>query len=306
MGFIPSSVPAAHAPSHKVGSKAFYFGIGANETIDPAIKISAVFNGSLWNGITLNFNGSNDLDTTISNWNSSNPDKEIELIIGAGDYVPEAGESITLSGGENDGSDVLANINQNLGTNNNVKFLKVEASGLQIKGTTSNPPPTTIYGNIWIGTANGNEGFIIDNGGNSFGANTIVFTGVNQQVTQYKNVIMTSGFYPQIYLGTNGNVGIRTDQPEERLDVNGNIAISDTSSGKKAVFRATPNLTDNRTYDIPNTSGKLLLDTLLITSATAPTSATASGIAGEIRADSNYIYICTATDTWKRTSVTGW
>ena len=39
---------------------------------------------------------------------------------------------------------------------------------------------------------------------------------------------------------------------------------------------------------------------------TAPASATATGTTGEIRVDANYIYICTATNTWKRSAITSW
>ena len=39
---------------------------------------------------------------------------------------------------------------------------------------------------------------------------------------------------------------------------------------------------------------------------TAPASATATGTAGDIRYDASYIYICTATDTWKRAAITTW
>jgi len=39
---------------------------------------------------------------------------------------------------------------------------------------------------------------------------------------------------------------------------------------------------------------------------TAPTSATATGTTGEIRYDANYMYVCVATNTWKRSSLTTW
>jgi hypothetical protein len=39
---------------------------------------------------------------------------------------------------------------------------------------------------------------------------------------------------------------------------------------------------------------------------TAPASATATGTAGDIRYDASYIYICTATDTWKRAAIATW
>lgn len=38
----------------------------------------------------------------------------------------------------------------------------------------------------------------------------------------------------------------------------------------------------------------------------APVNATAPGIQGEVRFDSNFIYVCTATNTWKRASLSTW
>lgn len=43
----------------------------------------------------------------------------------------------------------------------------------------------------------------------------------------------------------------------------------------------------------------------LITNAT-PSSASDTGVKGQIAWDSNYIYICTATDTWKRVAIATW
>lgn len=45
---------------------------------------------------------------------------------------------------------------------------------------------------------------------------------------------------------------------------------------------------------------------LRVDSQAAPASATATGVQGEIRWDDSYIYICTATDTWKRAAIAGW
>ena len=39
---------------------------------------------------------------------------------------------------------------------------------------------------------------------------------------------------------------------------------------------------------------------------TAPASATATGVLGEIRYDANYMYVCTATNAWKRSALTTW
>jgi hypothetical protein len=45
---------------------------------------------------------------------------------------------------------------------------------------------------------------------------------------------------------------------------------------------------------------------LRISTSNPPASATATGTSGMIRWDANYIYICTATDTWKRVAIATW
>ena len=44
----------------------------------------------------------------------------------------------------------------------------------------------------------------------------------------------------------------------------------------------------------------------LTTANAAPTSSTASGVKGDIRIDADYVYICVATNTWKRSLLTAW
>lgn len=38
----------------------------------------------------------------------------------------------------------------------------------------------------------------------------------------------------------------------------------------------------------------------------APANATATGVAGQIAKDSNYLYVCVATNTWKRVAISTW
>jgi len=45
---------------------------------------------------------------------------------------------------------------------------------------------------------------------------------------------------------------------------------------------------------------------LIFASPAAPANASATGTAGEIRTDADYIYVCTATDTWKRSALSTW
>jgi len=59
----------------------------------------------------------------------------------------------------------------------------------------------------------------------------------------------------------------------------------------------------------PDSGGALLQvfgDRIRIGTAKTPASATATGTTGEIAWDANYIYVCTATNTWKRTAISTW
>ena len=43
-----------------------------------------------------------------------------------------------------------------------------------------------------------------------------------------------------------------------------------------------------------------------ISDVAAPASATSTGVTGQIATDANYIYVCTATNTWKRVAIATW
>ena len=54
-------------------------------------------------------------------------------------------------------------------------------------------------------------------------------------------------------------------------------------------------------------NGKVEVESLSVSSLnTAPASATATGTTGQIKYTEDYIYVCTATNTWKRTAITTW
>ena len=53
--------------------------------------------------------------------------------------------------------------------------------------------------------------------------------------------------------------------------------------------------------------GKLIIiDSTNSAAATVPSSATDKGTPGDIAFDSSYIYVCTATNTWRRASISSW
>lgn len=67
---------------------------------------------------------------------------------------------------------------------------------------------------------------------------------------------------------SNGFVGINTSSPSRALDINS--------------------------------------DTMRLRTPNTPASATATGNAGDIRWDANYVYVCVATNTWKRAVLSSW
>jgi hypothetical protein len=91
-------------------------------------------------------------------------------------------------------------------------------------------------------------------------------------------------------LGTGDDLAINTSGTERmRIITDGNILIgTDVNAG----FRLDVNGTFRTT--------QLNLSAL----NTAPASATSTGVLGEIRITATHIYVCTATNTWKRTALT--
>ena len=46
--------------------------------------------------------------------------------------------------------------------------------------------------------------------------------------------------------------------------------------------------------------------TLSLSNTAAPATSTSTGRRGELRYDSNYLYVCVANNTWTRTAITTW
>jgi hypothetical protein len=81
---------------------------------------------------------------------------------------------------------------------------------------------------------------------------------------------------------------------------NGNVpgtstALVSSNSAGNTSFSAT--LREDGVFTTPK---------LRVSNPVAPASATATGTAGDITWDSNFVYVCVATDTWKRSALTTW
>lgn len=200
-------------------------------------------NGSAGNNINLTFDGASSINTVLAAWNSAHPTNTATIITGDGSLVPDSSEVITLAYGA-DGIDPV--FNQNLNTFNNIKFNsalinlaaadsnspnnKLQSTSLTILGNDAGGgqvPTTVIKGAVFLGKSDGSIG-MLTNTNNAWGPNVFEFAGVNYNISQYNNIYFTAGFFPQLWLSTSGNVGIRTAYPNERLTVSGNISATGT------------------------------------------------------------------------------
>lgn len=84
-------------------------------------------------------------------------------------------------------------------------------------------------------------------------------------------------------------------------------AAIDTFLSGYGVNDARPTV-DKNTWKAKAASGPITLDAdhVVIKNSVTPASASATGVAGTIAWDADYIYVCTATNTWKRTAIATW
>ena len=266
--------PTAHASSHAAaGTKAQYNDQVSGMTENVFIRADTA--GTAGNSITLAFNGTDDIDTVLAAWNSANPSNQATLISGDNGQVPDNGEEIVLSGGISAGADPL--FDQDLNTGDSVEF-----AGIDVTGTDSTPD-IKLKGRAFLGNASGSTGFVTDSNAPFHPPETFGFAGVNEEVTEYRPVGFTTGYYAQLFLATSGDIGIGTAYPNAKLDVAGNVIIRDTADEENgpyaATFDANANLTANRTYDLPDANGTLVLDSQLGTAATADIGTAAGEVA---------------------------
>lgn len=85
---------------------------------------------------------------------------------------------------------------------------------------------------------------------------------------------------------------------------NGNFLAIVTNGGEKVRINSTGNVGIGTTA--PTNLLDVNADSIRVRTAQTPASASAAGNQGEIAWDADYIYVCTATDTWKRVAIATW
>ena len=84
----------------------------------------------------------------------------------------------------------------------------------------------------------------------------------------------------QVAISTNGTLRVNVDS-------SGRLLVGTSSASGGALFQVNG-------------------DRIRVATAKTPASATDTGTTGEICWDANYVYVCTATDTWKRSALSTW
>ena len=109
----------------------------------------------------------------------------------------------------------------------------------------------------------------------------------------------TAGTLTELFrIQQGGNVGIGIDStPDYKLDVQGTFHADGESSfdGNVGIGTTSP----SEKLDVNS-------DAIRIRNAQTPASAGAAGTTGMICWDASYIYVCTATNTWKRSAIATW
>jgi hypothetical protein len=167
------------------------------------------------------------------------------------------------------------------------------SNDLRIFGNSGDRVTVTSAGKVGIGTQSPYSRLDIGAGTMTIHAGLLDFR-TNDNVT--RNMYIASD-------ATNGQIISYT--PNLKISGN-NILFENSSSGERARIDSSGRLLVGSDAD----SGGALLqvngDRIRVATAKTPASATAAGTAGEICWDANYIYVCVATNSWKRTAIAAW
>lgn len=115
-------VGVVHVPAVE-GVAAFFEGQVAGMTTD--VRIEADNEGVAGNAISLSFDGLDDIDTAIADWNLANPSNTASLISGDGSQIPDNLEDIDLAGGVDAEAEVPGSLEATMASG------MVRASGLK-------------------------------------------------------------------------------------------------------------------------------------------------------------------------------
>jgi hypothetical protein len=191
-----------------------------------------------------------------------------------GIYSPGADQVAIATGGT---SRIVVDASGNVNIDNNTFYVDAATNCVGI-GTTSPGTPLQVQ-------SSGTSGAIVS----AFDATA--------SRAYYQVGGTTAGMYAQIGVDTtttfindffgNGIAFQLAASEKARIDSSGRLLVGTSSDSGGALLQVNG-------------------DRIRVGTAKTPASATVTGTTGEIAWDANYIYVCTATNTWKRTAISTW
>lgn len=191
-------------------------------------------------------------------------------------------------------------------------FLRATNSLPLIFGTTGVNEAVSINnsGNLGVGTNSANTPIEVSKSD----ANTTITTG-NSSAIRVTNTNTTNDNMSEVAFTTNDTggtnlrvasvVGVNTSHSVGAMS--GSLAFLTRSAG---TFAERMRLSAAGFLGIGTNNPTAMLDvnsdTIRLRTAKTPASATSAGNAGDIAWDTNYVYVCVATNTWKRSAITTW
>ena len=226
------------------------FGKTALNNITTGLRNVAIGNEALLDNTTGNYNvaiGYQSLENNSANNNVAIGVQALERVETAGNNTAVGYLALGLTSGANNTA------------------IGYGAGYLRVGGTNGNSIDSVFIGSLTKSNGlNSENEIVIGTGAESAGSNTVVLGNDDIVSTRLKGDVIVA----------NGNVGIGTTSPSEKLEVDGEVL----SDGYRVSAMQT-----------------------------APAARNSTGTLGEIRITSNYIYVCYATNSWSRVALaTSW
>jgi hypothetical protein len=205
------------------------------------------------------------------------------------------------------------------------EYMRLDSSGRLGLGTSSPVYTLDCRGTFYAAVASGSNNITL--GDTSNGTQSTIRTSNN-------NLIFSANASTESFrVDSSGRLGLGTSSPSYVLDARGSVASTSAGGIQTVLSFASDGIVgtisnhslaffaNNAEKARIDTSGRLLVgtssdsggallqvngDRVRIATAKTPASASDTGTTGEICWDANYIYVCTATNTWKRSAISTW
>jgi hypothetical protein len=160
-----------------------------------------------------------------------------------------------------------------------------------------------------------------------YSADSFVSTSGNSTISNGTLTIQNTALIPALVLGAGSNNEINSSTTTFQIKsntANQNFEVATLNSTGltsaiyisaqnkfMGIFKGTPTAALDVAGAIKSTStitatGAISASGLTVTSSYTPSSATSTGVAGQITWDANYVYVCTAANTWRRATLATW